>query len=1193
MTCTAFEAALKEEENDASNTRLYALIESGDYSGNDLLNIAEDYLEAFCSPASTHVRRRWIGMALLGMLNASHEVAKHLQVEKWRLQKLGDIILRPSEREETKIVAGVVMRQALEDGIEFLSFWASDKVRHSVPNFPKEHGPRWIKAFQDFIDALSNLALANSVTDASILYPVSVMASDGFRWASSNDSVPIYIVQEGSLVVLLSEDFRRDIQFLDVPVAHIKSTKTRPSTSLYDSQSQMTVTGHEPWDVILTLEHDHWTYCLDTTNRTATEVTILLEDSANARECHKSITELLGTGNATPRPTRHPRMSRSTPIDISSSPSPKTDGSTTQGRQAKTTEAVKLSARHHAQPTARHSSSAITSRQQERTRPDMNPVQSSSDELGHSSNGEVDLPRQSLHNAPAAKSREQAHQAPDTVHSTKKQQSLRLARGRNETNATKKVFQVDGAQKYGNGVPEQSSKDTKSLHTKRQKEGGRIQAQATPTYVTATRPSTRSTQPGSSAEPVNASTSPTESLPGEGTTAKQTANSEGKLPKVSQAIKQRAQQLRKQPDVFDIPAAERNKPPTKLPAVSQTRKTRTATRASPVASQGKRTRGNRKLGDDDADFVPNTTKVAKKAVAKRKAAPFDTVTSKPVKKRPKKDSGRTGRRVQCTTECSSDQAEARQAEKAQSDKPHNHSTSRGPQSNTVKRSPTFVASLRTPLIGGLLGTHKPAQISKNAFKKPALPTRAPHAPSTPSRPPPKATVQGSGPRTPIEGRKPSNTTLPLTSSPPSAILVDHDFATVQHGTADKETLSSNSKPTPASPHAESTAISGHADRDEVDLEKQKGDLQVARSDPFQQRRVHHTATSFTRRLTGDSLLDRTGSIEDLSHTLPDEIDIMVSSDTEDLLVKAASQPLPLPKLRHVRKPSVPRAGKSFSQPLAQPVTQKTVTRAEVHRTEIPHVTDQLDEERPVPTSKTLKRKSIFEEFGSNDTPREKRAGSARSAASLECSITKLPNIKPAQTQEKAATVPEDSVLTAPPQDIDNTQIEHIVEAQNDFNEDGDTTLVNDDSEEQLPIHPKGSSPHFPSSPPGPGSSSSHSSTSAASEPSSPHAIPTPDAEEMQWEATLEPHQRALHDLLIRVSKRVTRHVVDSETAVTDIAEVFESDGEHLLEGFLQRHKSVYEGLWEDMETKTTRLKKEMESSVRALAKERKRVNFTG
>jgi hypothetical protein len=122
MACATFGAALKEPESDASNTQLRALITDGNYSDTEFPYVAEDYLRAFYNIASSHVRRRWVGIALARMLDESPEVAKHLQTEKWRLQGLGNIILSTDEREETKIIAGIVIRQALQHGIAFPCF---------------------------------------------------------------------------------------------------------------------------------------------------------------------------------------------------------------------------------------------------------------------------------------------------------------------------------------------------------------------------------------------------------------------------------------------------------------------------------------------------------------------------------------------------------------------------------------------------------------------------------------------------------------------------------------------------------------------------------------------------------------------------------------------------------------------------------------------------------------------------------------------------------------------------------------------------------------------------------------------------------------------------------------------------------------------------------------------------------------
>jgi predicted ArsR family transcriptional regulator len=94
---------------------------------------------------------------------------------------------------------------------------------------------------------------------------------------------------------------------------------------------------------------------------------------------------------------------------------------------------------------------------------------------------------------------------------------------------------------------------------------------------------------------------------------------------------------------------------------------------------------------------------------------------------------------------------------------------------------------------------------------------------------------------------------------------------------------------------------------------------------------------------------------------------------------------------------------------------------------------------------------------------------------------------------------------------------------------------------------------------------------------------------MEWEASLQPHQRSLHDSLMRVSKRVLRHVVDNETAVTDIADVYETDGEQVLQEVLARQNGACAELWRDMGAKKKKLQEDMESSVEVLARERKRV----
>jgi hypothetical protein len=95
---------------------------------------------------------------------------------------------------------------------------------------------------------------------------------------------------------------------------------------------------------------------------------------------------------------------------------------------------------------------------------------------------------------------------------------------------------------------------------------------------------------------------------------------------------------------------------------------------------------------------------------------------------------------------------------------------------------------------------------------------------------------------------------------------EEDFG-LGHTTADAEILSSNTKKVPDSPHAESTAISGHADQEEVHREKHRADLETAKSDPFQ-RRGSKMPTTFLRKLTGES----SGSLDPSERSTNDSVE---------------------------------------------------------------------------------------------------------------------------------------------------------------------------------------------------------------------------------------------------------------------------------------------------------------------------------
>jgi len=81
---------------------------------------------------------------------------------------------------------------------------------------------------------------------------------------------------------------------------------------------------------------------------------------------------------------------------------------------------------------------------------------------------------------------------------------------------------------------------------------------------------------------------------------------------------------------------------------------------------------------------------------------------------------------------------------------------------------------------------------------------------------------------------------------------------------------------------------------------------------------------------------------------------------------------------------------------------------------------------------------------------------------------------------------------------------------------------------------------------------------------------TPD--EMEWEKSLKPHQRNITDVLGRISRRLVRHLVDSESAVGDVVADYERDGLSVIEQMRKAHEQEYQAYHDglDVARNTTR-----------------------
>lgn len=493
------------------------------------------------------------------------------------------------------------------------------------------------------------------------------------------------------------------------------------------------------------------------------------------------------------------------------------------------------------------------------------------------------------------------------------------------------------------------------------------------------------------------------------------------------------------------------------------------------------------------------------------------------------------------------------------------------------------ASPRHPLIGALLKSKSSSGAAAPTFKRPGQPASTPgRAKDQPVRTTPKtqtptdvrgdlddlpAFVHTITPRTHSTPR--SQSTPRGQSTPRSQSIHDEDFG-VGYTPVDTEILSSNTKKVPDSPHAESTAISGHADHEDVHREKCKGDIETAKSDPFQ-KQGQTVLTSFTRKLTGESLTEsRTEHKEPLS--APEETQ---NGDCEahELAFDLASQPLPKHSPSLFKHRTQHQTRRSFKNIPAESEMSRKVDMATTTQEAVRTLTFEVARSKHTPRS--------------NSTLSKTQATFPNNSVHIEAGTT-YHHTTEAAAQDQAQL--NDSVISAPPEAVEDTLPEVLNRQAGTIDQDGEMTLIGQTNDLPEFYGGKASDLKFRSSPPVPDSSSVRENFSDASEPEPDDlSPPTSRAEEMEWEASLEPHQRNLHEQLLRTSKRVVRNIVDNETAVANIGDVFADDGERLLGLFLERQRTEFAGAFQELNSRKEDLLKQLTDASKNLKKQRKQV----
>ncbi|KAF1924377.1 uncharacterized protein M421DRAFT_424830 [Didymella exigua CBS 183.55] len=983
MSSQVFEAQLIGPDNAASQQQLAELITAGTFTGSGLPQVAHGYLDAFCNVSNSNGHRRWTGIALAAMMRASTGVVQRLKKLTQGLSRVGAIVLDLKESEERRIVAGLIIRQGLELGINFADFWMSDKVLHSAPNFPRDPGDGWMGHFQTYLDTLSSLALANLDNEPLVLFPMALSASDGFQWTGKS---AVALLEKDVLTIVASDASLSRFIFIDLPVHRIKETGLQQDSP---HESQEGRSGHKMHEVVITLRSDSRTYCLNSSDRTADEFKVSFLRHEDAHELNIGLQ----------------------------------DARQTSARSAVSTTEADVVAKSSSPPSCTHQAS---------------------------------------------------------------------------------VQHVDATLPPSNERPASAGSDTRS---------GIILD-----------------------EPVSP-----EQVAGERTLAHPARHerSNGKLPKISLSTKQKVARTRQLPS-GSAKVTKHKTSKNAAPIVEESGdededvssqdeyvlQSTMATSKSAATSAGKRSQGRRKAyADEDDDFDPKTSKGKSSTKRKRAFSEMDGDSQLTKKKTQSKlgNSSRSGA-VNTTTK--------KPKMKIQQGVPPASASTRVPMKQSrAQQNIQHRGTSQPTLIGALKKSNSPTKANAPTFKRPGHPASTPGRPRTqPVRTTPKPQTPAGN--LPVHGRS---------STPQSRSIHDEDHG-LGNTPVDTEILSSNTKRVPDSPHAESTAISGHAYRDDVHREKCIGDLETAKSDPFKQRQPGvQKMNSFTRKLTGESVADDKGeSLQGEPLSMPAE---MANDDLEidDFELLFASQPLP----KHS-----PSLFKGRTNTIRQSVQGSNVDVRAVNS---------------LPIKKT------------------------RRVSTLDRTTGFQPTVRTTEKTRRESQRPQanESIVSAPREAIEDTLPDATIEPANCADFDGETTLVNEDMELPQRKGTSASDIRFRSSPPISDSSSVRGELYDESEQEPDPSPPTSRTDELEWEAALEPHQRALHEQLLRASKRLVRHIVDNETAVTDITDVFAADGERLLDLVVERQGNESAVAFGELSSKRQDLLNELSNASKNLKSLRK------
>ncbi|KAF2015720.1 hypothetical protein BU24DRAFT_422032 [Aaosphaeria arxii CBS 175.79] len=1128
--------------------------------GNDygLGSTVDKYLQAFQDSSASASKRRWIGIVLCKLINSSTHAVSHLKEHPKQLNGLGEILLS-DELAEARVIACIIMKHAMQHRLHYESFWPSDKIPNSVRNFPDSSGHEWMGKLERFLDTLHDLKVTKASNQYDIFYPVVISSADGFQSATSQSLVLFGLVQDEKLTIVTSNDLMVPSSFTDISVSGIHGTSLRQGR-LYDSQDRQI--PQEPWDVVISFDSAHYAYSVNGVEHHTTEFVIMLKSLDDAKYVQRIIEDIRPTNaNVTHqrastyrmRSTRVLRLGAESPqleddqIGDSSTFMDATLAATQTHRSEKIADSNKRNNGHASKDLSSHVSTKAQKAPAAGALPKVKKTKTAKASTStrkrslEAAFDDFDVPP----DHPKPKSPPRKRLRGPSVSKTKETTARKLV-NRKEKTGTASATPAELRQ-----VIDSEDEDvvTDSVHTSTVK----------------TKDQPRNTKPKSEAgdqhsRKMLASTSsrhPQERTGRRGLRAAKRVNYDEGETSDPQAIDPDFV-VPKEHGSFSFKKVQKNtritKPATSSKSTKRTRISKTQKPGSGLHSISPTKHSvlsNLVIGDSMEGHDQLLNDLAGSVMFPSSPSPV----------------------VQAPT------------------------TSL--VSNTLNRETSVLNRLnegsQTPL-----EDHAAMQEQDADFLQPLVLSPAPlnialpaePLPRIPSSPLPNAEVKTSLRR--------SNTDMP----PPATPRYRRTFS-------GSDGIGDVAKSAELTHQPSSTAPSRIVDDPESPCgdrnKSQRNSASCAKKDSYND--VAAAMYGSNKLISnphfgsqGKGLMEGRHTrtpIQNISRWLPSS-----GSDAVQVL-SSNSKPLPAPPTAPSRAISgysderevdAERRMGDFEMAKRDPFSKSgmstanslftrklTAGLAETQHTSVKATTEAevivLDADEPHHTPLSIRKKRSehiginvpsptiherspvrFSRGNARPQPRDNRSGLSTSVSKVQDSLNR-------KTRQPLQMVQKPREADVPDREDD------------DFA--ADDTLVADD-DDLLPVH-------ITSSPPSEGGCSRGSSTSAEEAgPRSDSSLPTEEAEELKWEESLQPHQLALEKQLFRVSRRVMRHIVDHETAVTDIVDTFNRDGEQLVSDFSERNEEEVVKILDDINNRRASMQSEFQRVAESLREERRR-----